>query len=179
MPAQSGGHGRLGYRRTTPHAIFKHMRPRFSLFALLLATAPALHGQSAASLRVNVLRQFEFGQVIGGVDAAIGPADSRATAVFEIIGPAGATVQLVFTLPPELIGESGGRVGLSFGAQSAAYSLNQSSVDNIPFDPRAPFTLKLPANGRVVVMIGGTARPARQLISGRYMSSLSLSATVQ
>jgi hypothetical protein len=162
-----------------PQPIFKPMRPRFILFALLLTAAPALRGQSTASIRVNVLRQLEFGQVIGGVDAAIGPADSRATAVFEIIGPAGATVQLVFTLPPELIGESGGRVGLSFGAQSAAYSLNQSSVDNIPFDPRAPFALKLPANGRVVVMIGGTARPPRQLISGRYMNSLSLSATVQ
>jgi|ERR1019366_9972994 hypothetical protein len=161
------------------HVILKHIRPRLFFFALLLAAAPALRSQAGASLRVNVLRQLVFGQLIGGVDAAMGPADSKATALFEIIGPVGATVQLVFTLPAELIGEGGGRVGLSFGAQSAAYSLNESSADNIPFDPRAPFTLKLPANGRVVVMIGGMAKPSRQLVSGRYTGNLSLSVTTQ
>ncbi len=155
------------------------MRPRFVLIALLLVAAPALRGQTPASLRVNVLRQLEFGQLIGGVDASVGPAESKATAMFEIIGPAGATVQLVFTLPGQMIGEGGGRVALAFGAQSAAYSVNASNVDNIPFDPRTPFTLRLPANGRVVVMIGGTARASRQLISGRYTGNLSLSVTTQ
>ncbi len=158
------------------------MRPRkyFAVFALLLALAPAARSQTAAaSLRVNVLRQLEFGQLVGGIDAAIGPADTKATALFEIIGPPGATVQLTFTLPGEMIGEGGGRVSLAFGAQSAAYSVNQSNVDNIPFDPRAPFSLKLPANGRVVVMIGGVARASRQLVSGRYTGNLSLSVTTQ
>jgi hypothetical protein len=158
------------------------MRPRIKLvlFALLLAAAPAAQSQAAsASLRVNVLRQLEFGQLIGGIDVAMGPADGKATALFEIIGPAGATVQLTFTLPGEMVGEGGGRVGLAFGPQSAAYSVNQSNVDNIPFDPRAPFTLKLPVNGRVVVMIGGIARASRQLISGRYTGNLSLSVATQ
>lgn len=155
------------------------MRPRFLLFALLFAAVPALRAQAVRSLRVNVLRQLEFGQLIGGVDAAMGPADAKATALFEVIGPAGATAQLMFTLPTELIGESGGRVGLSFGAQSAAYSVNESSVDNIPFDPRAPFSLKIPASGRVVVIVGGMARPSRQLISGKYSGNLSLSVSTQ
>jgi hypothetical protein len=160
--------------------IFTSMRPRLALFALLLSAAPAAHSQTAAaSLRVNVLRQLEFGQLIGGIDAAMGPADTKATALFEIIGPPGVTVQLTFTLPGEMIGEGGGRVGLAFGPQSAAYSVNQSNVDNIPFDPRAPFSLKLPANGRVVVIIGGIARPSRQLASGRYTGNLSLSVTTQ
>ena len=155
------------------------MRPRFALFALLLIAAPALRGQTAASLRVNVLRQLEFGQLIGGVDASLGPADSKATALFEILGPPGANIQLVFTLPAQISGEGGGRVGMTFGPQSAAYSINESSADNIPFDPRAPFALKLPPSGRVVVMIGGIARPSRQLISGRYSGNLSLSVTTQ
>ncbi len=155
------------------------MRPRFVLFALLLIAAPALRGQTPAPLRVNVLRQLEFGSLIGGVDATMGPADGKATAMFEIIGPAGATVQLSFTLPGQIVGEGGGRVGVSFGPQSAAYSINESSADNIPFDPRAPFSLKLPQSGRVVVMIGGMARPSRQLISGRYSGNLSLSVTTQ
>ncbi len=155
------------------------MRPRFVLFALLLIAAPALRGQSPPSLRVNVLRQLEFGSLIGGVDATMAPADSKATALFEIIGPAGATVQLVFTLPGQISGEGGGKVALVFGPQSAAYSVNESSVDNIPFDPRAPFSLKLPPSGRVVVMIGGMARPSRQLISGRYSGNLSLAVTTQ
>jgi hypothetical protein len=85
----------------------------------------------------------------------------------------------VFTLPGQISGEGGGKVALSFGPQSAAYSVNESSVDNIPFDPRAPFSLKLPPNGRVVVMIGGMARPSRQLISGRYSGNLSLAVTTQ
>jgi hypothetical protein len=155
------------------------MRPRFALFALQLIAAPALHSQTAASLRVNVLRQLEFGQLIGGVDATMTPADTKATALFEILGPPGANVQLVFTLPTQISGEGGGRVGLTFGPQSAAYSINESSADDIPFDPRAPFSLKLPPNGRVVVMIGGMARPSRQLISGRYSGNLSLSVTTQ
>jgi hypothetical protein len=155
------------------------MRPRLVLFALLLIAAPALRGQTPVPLRVNVLRQLEFGSLIGGVDATMAPTDSKATALFEIIGPAGTTVQLVFTLPAQIIGEGGGRVGLTFGPQSAAYSINESSADNIPFDPRAPFSLKLPQTGRVVVMIGGMARPSRQLASGRYTGNLSLSVTSQ
>jgi len=158
--------------------MFTLMRSRLAVFALLLA-APAVRAQSPSTLRVNVLRQLEFGSLIGGVDAPMAPADSKATALFEIIGRAGATVQLTFTLPAEMIGEGGGRVGLAFGSQSAAYSVNESNVDNIAFDPRAPFALKLPANGRVVVMIGGVARPSRQLISGRYTGTLSLSVTSQ
>lgn len=155
------------------------MRLRFVLFALLLAAAPALRGQTAAPPRVNVLRQLEFGSLIGGVDATMGPTDGKATAMFEIIASPGATVQLVFTLPAQIVGEGGGRVALTFGPQSAAYSINESSADNIPFDPRAPFSLKLPQSGRVVVMIGGMARPSRQLASGRYTGNLSLSVTTQ
>jgi hypothetical protein len=155
------------------------MRPRLVLPCLLLATASAMPAQAVAPLRVNVLRPLEFGQLIGGVDAALKPADGRATAEFEILGPPGATVQLMFTLPSALAGEGGGQVGLAFGPQSAAYSASESNVDMIPFDPRAPFSLRLPPSGRVVVMIGGTARASRQLISGRYLGSLSLSVTVQ
>jgi hypothetical protein len=155
------------------------MRLRFALLVLSLIAAPALRGQSVVSLRVNVLRQLEFGQLIGGVDATMAPSDTKATALFEILGPPGANVQLVFTLPAQISGEGGGRVGLTFGPQSAAYSVNESSADNIPFDPRTPFPLKLPPSGRVVVMIGGIARPSRQLISGRYTGNLSLSVTTQ
>ena len=181
MPARiCGGHGRLGYRRTAFHVIFKLMRPRLVLLvALLLSAVAAAGAQSAATLRVNVLRQLEFGQLIGGVDASLGPADGRATAEFEILGPPGATVQLVFTLPTALASDNAGRVGLTFGAQSAAYSVSESNLDMIPFDPRAPFSAKLPASGRIVVMIGGTARASRQLVSGKYTSSLSLSVTRQ
>ena len=155
------------------------MRPRFALLALLLFAAPAARSQSAASVRVNVLRQLEFGALIDGVEASLRPVDGKATAMFEIIAPAGTNVQLNFTLPAALTGEGGGRVALTFGSQSAAYSVSESSLDLIAFDPRAPFTLKLPASGRVVVLIGGSARSSRQLSSGRYTSSLSLSVTVQ
>jgi hypothetical protein len=167
------------------------MRPRLVLFALLLAAAPAARGQtgvaspglrgqtSAATLRVNVLRPLEFGPLIGGVDAALRPTDGRATAEFEILGPPGATVQLVFALPNALAGENAGRVDITFGGQSAAYSVSQSNLDMIAFDPRAPFSLRLPASGRVVVLIGGTAHASRQLVSGKYASSLSLSVTMQ
>jgi len=154
------------------------MRPRLVLSALLLAAAP-LCAQAPAALRVNVLRQLEFGRLIGGVDTDIGAASSRATAMFEVIGPANASIRLVFTLPAQLIGEGGGRIGLTFGPQSAAYSVNQSSADNIPFDPRAPFILKLPATGRVIVLIGGLATPSRELASGRYAGNLSLLVTTQ
>jgi hypothetical protein len=155
------------------------MRPRLILLALLLQTAPALRAQAPATLRVNVLRQLEFGQLIGGVNADVPATSGRATAMFEVIGPANANIRLVFTLPAQLAGEGGGQVGLTFGPQSAAYSVNQTNVDNIPFDPRAPFTLKLPANGRIVVLIGGMAMPSRQLVSGRYAGNLSLLVTTQ
>jgi hypothetical protein len=155
------------------------MRPRLALFALLIVSAAPLCSQAPPTLRVNVLRPLEFGQLIGGVDAPLRATDTKATAIFEILGPPGSSVQLTFTLPTDLIGEGNGRVGMTFGAQSAAYSVSESNLDLIPFDPRAPFTLKLPQSGRVVVMIGGTARPSRQLISGRYAGSLSLSVISQ
>ena len=183
MPAHSGGHGRLGYRRMALQAILKVMRPRFALLAfitLLLAAEPAAHGQSgqpAAPLRVNALRSLEFGLLIGGVESTLTPTDGRVTAEFEILGTKGATVSLLFTLPSELVGESGQRLALSFGSQSAAYSVTQSGTDLIAFDPRAPFSVTLPIAGRVVVVVGGTAKPSQQLISGRYTGNLSLSAT--
>jgi hypothetical protein len=157
------------------------MRSRPALFfaLLFLVAAPSLRAQAPASLRVNVLRQLEFGQLIGGVSADVPAVSSRATALFEIIGPPNAGVRLVFTLPAQLTGEGGGQIGLTFGPQSAAYSVSQTNVDNIPFDPRAPFTLKLPPTGRVVVLIGGMAMPSRQLASGRYAGNLSLLVTSQ
>jgi len=67
--------------------------------------------ETAGALGVNVLRPLEFGALVYGVESALRPTDGKATAMFEILGPAGATVQLTFTLPPALAGEGGGRVG--------------------------------------------------------------------
>ena len=176
MPALSGGHGRLGALRSTHDArAIRHV----GTGSPDAGSPRSAQAQAPASLRVNVLRQLEFGQLIGGVDTDVPAATGRATAMFEIIGPANASVRLVFTLPAQLTGEGGGRVALTFGPQSAAYSVNQTNVDNIPFDPRAPFTLTLPASGRVVVLIGGMAMPSRQLASGRYAGNLSLLVTTQ
>jgi hypothetical protein len=143
----------------------------------LLAHAPASGAQvpaPTATLRVNPLRPLSFGRLIDGVDGPVGADDGVGSAQFEVIGPAGATVQLIFTLSLELAGDKGARLPVEFGPRSASYSITQSGRDLVTFDPRAPFTLTLPPGGRILVFVGGAAHPPRQITSGNYTGSLTL-----
>jgi hypothetical protein len=145
-----------------------------TLLALALR-APTVGAQAAAAtLRVNPLRSLTFGRLITGVDSPVGADDGIGAAQFEVIGPASATVQLIFTLSQELSGDRGARLPIEFGPRSASYSISQSGRDLVTFDPRTPFTLVLPPSGRILVFVGGAAHPPQQITSGTYAGNLTL-----
>jgi hypothetical protein len=150
----------------------------FAVATCAVATCVPLVGAQAttptSTLRVNPLRPLTFGQLISGIDGPVGADGGIGAAQFEVAGPPGATVQLIFTLSQELYGDNGARLPIVFGPRSASYSISQSGRDLVTFDPRVPFTLVIPPNGRLLVFVGGAAQPPRQITSGNYTGSLTL-----
>jgi hypothetical protein len=70
---------------------------------------------------------------------------------------------------------SGGQMmPFSFGATSAGYSASGSVANQIPFDPRVPFTVTLNSSGNGVVFLGGALRPTGSQTAGSYATSITL-----
>lgn len=146
--------------------------------ALLAPTVGAQTKTPTATLQVNALRPLAFGRLIAGVDSPVGADGGISAAQFEIVGPAEATIQLIFTFSQELEGDRGTQLPIEFGPRSASYSISQSGRDLVTFDPRTPFTLRLPPSGRLLVFVGGGAHPPRQITSGTYTGNLTLVARI-
>ncbi|MCU0623778.1 MAG: DUF4402 domain-containing protein [Gemmatimonadaceae bacterium] len=148
-------------------------------FACVLAPAPTagLGAQgSPAAITVTGIRNLGFGSLIPGLASAVPPTDPARAAQFDVRGPAAQQVQLQLALPLSLTGPGGALLPVRYGPSAAAYSLTNAPADAIAFDPALPFTLSLPASGRVQVYLGGTAVPAPTMTPGRYAAVITLTA---
>jgi len=149
---------------------------RTVLFAFVLA-ARCASAQSAAAttpLRVNVLRSFDAGRLLAGVDDVRGASDGGA-ALFEVIGPPNGVVVITFTLPGAMRGDAASPLVLDFGPSSAEVAESLPGVGARAFDPRQPYTLQLPASGRAIVALGASLRVPRAQGVGRYAGAATLS----
>lgn len=143
------------------------------LLAALALTASAAGAQNR-SLRVAGQHDLTFGTLFPGVAVTVRPTDASRSAQVQISGPKLAQVVLTFSLPPSMTAPSGDAMPLTFGPTSAGYSPTGSVADEMLFDPGAPVTVTLDGNGRGVVFLGGTLRPAGGQRSGSYSAAITL-----
>lgn len=142
------------------------------LFLLLATTAAA-----AAPLQVQRRNHLRFGQILPGAPTAVAWNDAARAGQYRIRGNRNAEVLIDFLLPTELQGRRGQTIPVSFGPGDAVYASDGNLGSAVPFDPRVPTTVRLPASGRVFIFLGGTALPPSQAASGRYRARAAISVT--
>jgi hypothetical protein len=160
----------------------RRRRPSWPLrgLAVVLASAVAFTAPMAAqppSLTVTGLRNLGFGTLIPGLPTTVSPSDPVRAAQFDVRGASAQQLQLVLALPLSLQGPSGAALPLRWGPSAAAYSLSGGTADAIAFDPALPFTVALPASGRLLVFLGGTAQPLPTQVPGRFSAVITLTAS--
>ena len=148
-----------------------HMISRLFVVTMLLSPPfGALRAQVAHSeVRVNVIRELNFGNETAGAPLSGAPSD---TGVFEILGAAGDEVDVVFALPNAMESPTGSRLPLTFDVTSGAYSAAQSGADHLLFDPRLRQRFRIPASGRFFLYIAPRATPPRTQGTGHYRANV-------
>lgn len=150
---------------------------RFLLRAFACALScslPAAAPAGAQQLRVDGTRNLDFGTLIPGVPTLVSPTDAPRAGRIEIVGSAGATVQLLFTLPAVMTGPRGATLPLEFGPAAAAWSSVRAVGTLVPFDPRVPFSARLSAEGRAAVFLGGAVHPVTTQAAGPYGATVTI-----
>jgi hypothetical protein len=142
----------------------------------MLGWPVAASAQSTPTISVTGMRGLLFGTLIPGVPEPVAPTDVARAAWFDVRGEPSSQLQLVLALPLALAHHSASQVPLRYGPAAAAYSITSSTADAIAFDPAIPFTVTLPASGRVQVYLGATALPPVQATAGRYTAVITLTA---
>ena len=146
--------------------------------ALFGATLPPVLGAQGKPLNVTGVRGLTFGPVFPGVARVISRSDPANAGQFDIGHAKFNPIQLTFTLPSVMVGPAGATMPLIFGASDAGYSSPETITSQVGFDPRVPFTTALDKNGRAAVFIGGTALPAPAQRAGAYTATITLTVTV-
>ncbi len=145
-------------------------------FSLLLAAPSTVLGQAAGSVQVVRLHDLAFGIVPTGMSRIVAPTASEA-GKFEIRGPAGTRVSLIFHLPQTLAGESA-FLGVEFTPGSAAWAEQDDITGAMLFDPRRGLQVTLPSDGTIYLWIGGRLSVPNSLPSARYESVVLVTAIV-
>lgn len=124
-------------------------------------------------LTVTGQQDLDFGDVFPGVASTVAVADVSAGR-WLTTGSSGAEVQLVFTLPGNLV--SGlNALPISFGANSAGYNVANLAGAATTFDPAAGATTNLGvAPAELYVWIGGTVTPLATQPQGLYTGTINL-----
>lgn len=146
------------------------------VLGVLLAAASVVAQPTPATITVTGIRNLAFGTLIPGVPSVVAPTDPARAAQFDVRGGAAQQLQVVLALPLELEGPGGSRLPVRYGPSAAAYSLTSAPADAVAFDPALPFTVSLPAAGRLQVYVGGTATPTVTTPAGRYGAVITLTA---
>ncbi|MBX3134506.1 MAG: hypothetical protein KF689_14080 [Gemmatimonadaceae bacterium] len=147
-----------------------------TLLLTVIATAVIAAAQLEAqqTLRANVLRPLQFNAVSGGITSAGSLHAPSDTGAFEVIGRAGARVEVWFNLPATFNGPRGEVVPVTFDATSAAYSAAQTPVDGQRFDPRLRQTFTVPSTGRFLIYLAGRVAVHAAQLPGRYHAQVVL-----
>ncbi len=146
--------------------------------ALLEAAVTPVLGAQGKPLNVTGVRGLTFGAVFPGVPRVISRTDAANAGQFDVGHAKFAPIQLSFTLPSVMVGPAGATMPLVFGSSDAGYSSPETITSQVGFDPRVPFTTALDKNGRAAVFIGGTAQPLPSQRAGAYTATITLTVTV-
>jgi len=118
---------------------------------------------------------LSFGTVLAGIPAAVDVHDHRHAGLFEIEGPADASVRVEMVLPANLTSTSGDRLELRFSSTDAFADFSMGRPPRgTYFDPFTPLVSSLGPNGRLYVHLGGTALPTRLQTGGIYSATIYL-----
>lgn len=121
------------------------------------------------------LNDLSFGTVLPGIPVTVQFRDSHRAGLFEIRGPAGASVRVDFVLPAALIGELGAQLPVSFGPGDGFVSINRGpDARGETFNPNGPVIASLSSEGRLYIRMGGTALPNRPQPGGPYRATISM-----
>jgi len=141
----------------------------------LRAQAFPSHGKTPRPLLALSVNDLSFGTVLPGIPSSVNVRDPRHAGLFEIQGPADASVRIEFVLPTALTSEQSAVMPVSFGPGDGFADLSRGRPPRGHlFDPHAPVIESLGPNGRLYVRIGGTVRPGRPQASGTYSATISL-----
>jgi hypothetical protein len=118
---------------------------------------------------------LSFGTVLAGIPTVVEVHDARRAGLFEIRGPADASVRVEFVLPAVLTSFAGDQLPLQFGARDgyADHSMTRMPGGTY-FDPDTPLIASLGPGGRLFVHLGGRALPAQVQVGGEYRAVIYL-----
>ena len=139
--------------------------------ALLLSGSP-VEAQRALSIRGR--SDLTFGTVLRGVPTSV-VAPSPESGAWSVRGEPQAEVQVVLTLPANLINETGQTMPATFGATDGAFGSHPQGSGAQSFDPRLPLVVVIERNsGQLFVFLGGTATPSATQAAGTYVAPITL-----
>jgi hypothetical protein len=122
-------------------------------------------------LTALALSDLTFGTVLPGIPSAVSVRDPLHAGLFEIQGPANASVRVEFVLPTALVSDEGALLPISFGYGDGSAVFGGRSLQ---FDPHAPVIAALGSDGRLFIRLGGTVRPGRPQAGGAYHATIPL-----
>lgn len=141
--------------------------------ACLLAAAGRAEAQGRP-LRLQGLQPLNFGDVLAGVPLHARRTDPARSGQFELRGTKDQDLMLQFALPDAMSGPGGASLRLRFDAGDAGYSATESITIQQAVDPRSPFTVRLPTNGKARLFLGGTVEPTADQRGGDYTATVTL-----
>lgn len=131
------------------------------------------HAAPPLPLLALALSELNFGQVLQGVRSSVSPRDPVHAGLFEVRGPANATVRVEFILPTSLssteVEHPNPQLPVSFGPGDGLAGPGRGAGDpQLPFDPHLPVIRNLSPDGHLYLRMGGTVNPGRPQAGGGY-----------
>ena len=122
-------------------------------------------------LTALALNDLTFSSVLPGIQSTVSVHDAYHAGLFEIQGPASASVRVELVLPAALISDEGALLPISFGHADGSAEYGSHTV---PFAPHAPVIAALGSDGRLFIRLGGTVLPGRPQAGGTYRATISI-----
>ena len=143
-----------------------------ALFALLLASGPALAGaQSKQTVSINPVQNLAFGLLLPGLREAVPVTDASRRAVVALSGS--GPIDVTFVLPSALETGTGDRIPLSFTSSDAAL-ITTSGTTLKQLDPLQTNRVQLGNDRTVLLILGGTAVTSSATRTGHYTARVAL-----
>jgi len=147
----------------------------------LIASPLAAQVRRAAAVKIPTpllalaLSDLEFNTVLPGIPLSVPVFDPRHAGLFEIQGPADASVRVEFVLPAALVSDGGALLPIQFAPGDGFADFSRGRPPRgVVFDPHGPVISTLGPNGRLFLRMGGTVLPARTQAGGAYRATISM-----
>jgi hypothetical protein len=126
---------------------------------------------------VSANNDLLFGTLLTGAPYTILPSDPEAAA-FQIRrpGPPGATMDISFSLPSQLLGP-GAAIPITFGPNSLEWDVNQNGNNRQPANPALPLRLRAGGGGRLFLWLGATVDVPMNIPNGDYGNVIVITVT--